>query len=109
MNPAILLAIKNVAMNLVMKKVTKEIDRKFEKIVPESSTIPNDDNEVVEFTDTVEALVVSPKKISAWTSVITACVYFASSQGYIDPAIADLVNSILSNPDTVQAIEGVIE
>ena len=109
MNPAILLAIKNVAMNLVMKKVTKEIDRKFEKIVPESSTIPNDDNEVVEFTDTVEALVVSPKKVSAWVSVVTACVYFASSQGYIAPEIAELVNSILSNPETVQAIEGMVE
>ena len=109
MNPAILLAVKNVAMNLVMKKVTKEIDRKFEKIVPESSTIPNDDNEVVEFTDTVEALVVSPKKVSAWAVVAVAVTGFAETQGWLPPSVSGLIQTLLSNPEVIQGIESAVE
>ena len=109
MNPAILLAIKNVAMNLVMKKVTKEIDRKFEKVVPESSTIPNSDGDVVEFTDTIEELVVSPKKVSAWAVVAVAVTGFAETQGWLPPSVSNLIQVLLSNPEVIQGIESAVE
>ena len=41
--------------------------------------------------------------------ITEAILYFASAQGYIDPALAELINSILSNPDTVEAIETLAE
>ena len=102
--PLLLLA-KNLVVKAVMKNVTKTVDRKFNKIVPGA----NADNEIIEIQDTIEAVAISPKKVSAWVSVVTALACFASAQGYIDPALADLISSILSNPETVEAIENVVE
>ena len=99
--PAALITLgKQIIAKAVFTKVTKE----FNKV-----TEANDDGEIIEIVDSLEEAVISKKKVSAWASVVTALVYFASSQGYIDPAIAELVNSILSNPETVEAIEGVVE
>jgi hypothetical protein len=99
--PAALLTLgKQILAKAVYTKVTKE----FNKV-----TEANDDGEIIEIVDSLEEAVISKKKVSAWASLVTPLVYFASSQGYIDPAIAELVNSILSNPDTVEAIEGVVE
>lgn len=106
--PAPLIAIgKQILAKTLYTKVTKEIDRKFEKI--SENTAINEDNEIVEIVDTIEEAVISKKKVSAWATVATALAYFASSQGWIDPAIADLVNTILSNPETVEAIEEAVE
>lgn len=96
----ILLALKPIAQTLIMRKVTKEIQREFK-------TLGNDDSETVELTSAIETAVVSKKKVSAWVGVITALAYYASSLGYIDPALATLINSILSNPETVEVIESI--
>ena len=106
MAPAIAELLKTIAAKAVLTKVEKEVDRGLSNV---AKTIANDDSEVIEVVETIETAVVSKKKVSAWAAVVTALAYFASSQGYIDPAIADLINSILSNPDTVEAIEGVVE
>ena len=99
--PAALLTLgKQILAKAVYTKVTKE----FNKV-----TEANDDGEIIEIVDSLEEAVISKKKVSAWASVATALTYFASSQGWIDPAIAELVNSILSNPDTVEAIEEIVE
>ena len=91
---------KSLAIRAVMKKVEREvvkIDRDSEDTV--TGTVG-----VIE-----EAISVDKRKVSAWATVVIALTYFASSQGYIDPAIAELVNTILSNPEVVEGIEAVVE
>ena len=97
---------KQILAKALYKKVTKELDKGYDKI---TKTTANDDNEVMEIVGTVEDAVLSKGKVSAWVSVVTAILYYASSQGYIDPALAELVNTILSNPEVVEGIEEVIE
>ena len=91
---------KTIAIKAVMKKVEKEVF----KIESE-----NDDSVTGTVGAIENALEVDKKKVSGWTTVIIALTYFASAQGYIDPSIAELVNTILSNPDVVESIEGVVE
>jgi hypothetical protein len=95
--------LKQVVAKALYTKVTKELDRGLNKVVS------NADNETIEIVETIEQAVISKKKVSGWATVAISLVYFASAQGYIDPAIADLVSSILSNPETVTAIEGMVE
>ena len=102
--PSIVLGLgKQILAKALYTKVTKELDKTYMK------TVANEADEVMEITNTVEEAVLSKGKVSAWATVVTALAYFASSQGYIDPALAELVNAILSNPETVEAIEGAIE
>ena len=95
----ILLALKPIVQTLIMRKVTEKVTRELKSI---------DSPDVIAIVDVVETAYISKKKVSGWLTVIISLVYFASSQGYIDPAIADLVNSILTNPSTVEAIEEVV-
>lgn len=99
MSPLLAL-LKPIAAKLLLKKATKEVSKVIESI---------DSVDTVKFTEEVETLVIDKKKGSAWAMVVIGLVYTASNMGYIDPAIADLVNSILSNPETVEAIEAVVE
>lgn len=89
--------VKQVVAKAVLTKATKEIA----KITEET------DDSVTGVIETVEVAVVSKKKVAAWIPVITALVYFLSAQGYITPEIAELLNSILSNPETVDALENI--
>lgn len=102
----ILIALKPIAEKLIMTKVVKEVNRGFKNI---QKTTANDDREVIEIVDTIETAVVSKKKVSAWSAVAIAVAYYASSQGLIDPALADLINTLLSNPEVVEGIESVVE
>ena len=91
---------KSLAIRAVMKKVEREVVK-----------IDRDSDDTVTGTVGVieEAISVDKRKVSAWATITIALTYFASSQGYIDPAIAELVNTILSNPEVVEGIEAVVE
>ena len=101
---AVKAGIKQVAAKAFMDKVTEKMEDKYEDIKAK-----NTDGEVIALTNVIEKAVISKKKTSAWVGVVSAILYFASAKGYIDPALAELVNSILSNPDTVEAIETLAE
>lgn len=95
-----------------MKKVTKEIERKFDDIPQVTS---NEDGEIVEIlTDTVEVYEgVDNKKAGGWVSALaplaTGVIYWASSQGYIPVEIAQLIDSLLSNPEVLEAADKAVE
>lgn len=101
-----LIALGKIAAPLIMKKVTKEIERKFDD-VPKVG--PNDDGEIIELADTVEAYVVDKKKAGGWSAIAIALAYFGASQGWFGPEVAQLIDTLLSNPEVVEAIEGVVE
>jgi len=98
---AVIGLIKSIALKAVFKKVEKEVL----KVESESSTSITGTVGVLE--EVYEG--VDKKKVSGWVTVVIALTYFASSQGYIDPAIAELVNTILSNPEVVEGIEKAVD
>ena len=101
-----LAALAKVAIEKALfKKVAKEVNRGFKNI---QKSVANDDDEIIEITDVVQATELSKGKISGWVAIVTALAYFASSQGYIDPAVAELINTLLSNEEVVQGIEQVV-
>ena len=103
--PAAILGLgKQLIAKAIMTKVTKEMNDKYEDIKAK-----NTDGEVIALTNTIEKAVISKKKASGWVGVVIALVYFASSAGYISPEIANLVDTLLSNPEVVEAIEGAVE
>ena len=91
---------KSLAIRAVMKKVEREVVK-----------IDRDNDDTVTGTVGVieEALSVDKKKVSAWVTVVIALTYFASTQGWVSPEIAELVNTILSNPEVVQGIESAVD
>lgn len=99
MNPLILGLGKQILAKALLKEVTK---------VAMKVTKESEDTVTGELVDEIE-LAISKPKVSAWAAVVVSLVYFASSLGYISPEIAVLVDSILSNPETVEAIESVVE
>lgn len=104
-HPALVTAGKLLAP-LLFKKVTREIERKLDDI---PKVGPNDDGKIIELVDTVEAYAIDKKKAGGWVAIAIPLAYFASSQGWISPEIAELINTILSNPEAVQAIESAVD
>lgn len=103
-------ALITIGKTLLMKKVTEELDRGIDNVV--NKTVANDDNESFEIVNTEkkEVLVYSKNKIvSLGLTIVSIGVYSLSAAGYISPEVAELVNSILTSPETVEAIEEVVE
>ena len=100
--PAVVLGLgKQILAKAFLKKLTKEVL----KVESESDSSITGTVGVLE--DVYEGA--DSKKVSGWVTVVIALTYFASAQGYIDPSIAELVNTILSNPEVVEGIESAIE
>jgi hypothetical protein len=76
----------------IMTKAIKEVSVKLEGDEKETFTQVSTD-------------VVSGKKSTAWASVAILTAYFASSQGWVSPEVANFINSLLSNPFVIEAIE----
>jgi len=96
-------AIKEMGKSAIKKAFFTTVKKEVVKI-----TESDDAHEIGELVTEVHTAV-SKKKAGGWVAVAIALSYFASSQGWISPEIADLVNAILSNPEAVEAIEGVVE
>jgi hypothetical protein len=77
-----------------------------------NKTVANDDNEAFEIvnTDKQEVYVYSKNKIvSLCLTMASATLYGLSAGGYISPEIAELINAIITSPETVEAIEEAVE
>ena len=101
-----LIALGKIAAPLIMKKVTKEIERKFDDIPSIGS---NEDGHIVEIVDTVESYVIDKKKAGGWSTIAIALAYFGASQGWFGPEVAQLIDTLLSNPEVVEVIESAVE
>lgn len=86
-------ALLKIAKPIVLKKVTEEVTERV--------------GEYVEV-KTKEVEVIDKKKTTAKTtailSIVTAVLYGLSAYGVITPEIANVLNAIMSNPDTAKAI-----
>lgn len=95
---AIPAAVLTIGKALLMKEIEETIVESITEGGREKGAIKNK-----------KKLRISKKKSAAWVSVVVSLLYLASSQGYISPEIANLVQVLLSDPETVNAIEAVVE
>ena len=91
---------------VLFDKVVEKVEDKFDD-VPKVG--PNDDGEIVEVVETVEKLVLSKKKAGGWSFVAMAFASFGATQGWWGQEVADFANTLLSNPEVIEAIEGLVE
>ena len=100
--PAALLTLgKQIIAKAVYTKVTKE----FNKV-----TEANNDGEIIEIVDSLEDVAtISKGKVSAWAVVAVALTGFAETQGWLPPSVSGLIQTLLSNPEVIEGIEGNVE
>ena len=98
-----------IGKQLLAKALLKKVEREVTKHV--NGAMALDKDEKGEFKKAVEVITVekvSSKKVSGWAFIAISFAYFASTQGWISPEVADFVNTLLSNPEVVEGIEGAI-
>ncbi len=95
-----------VAKKLFLKKVTKEVGRALDDIPSIGS---NEDGQIIEIVDTVESYVIDKKKAGGWSTIAIALAYFGAGQGWFGPEVAQLIDTLLSNPEVVEVIESAVE
>ena len=91
---------------VLFDKVVEEVKDKLDDV---QKVGLNDDGEIVEVVDTVERFVLSKKKAGGWSVIAMAFMSFGALQGWWGQDVADFANTLLSNPEVVEAIESAVE
>ena len=98
-----------IGKQLIAKALLKKVEQEVTKRVNGAMALDKDENgEFKKAVETITVEKVSAKKASGWVFVATSFAYFASTQGWISPEVAGFINTLLSSPEVVDAVEGAI-